>query len=229
MPENEIKPAYKNSSDEFHDLFTWAMGVEQELFDNGALNVYAFKGRDLTNWITRVGTVIEVDGRTRYVLKTSVDEALPDGGSFVFSAGYDLKAAALEYLNRAKPHWGPGKPLSDLTSDAFGLDGQTVTLAAQARYIREECNGDANLAALKAKEFGTSLGSLKPGKRPQHDKGKPLPPAAAAISKNPWLLSEDDPAAIARRTSVITGLGTKVAAQLAHAAGKQLSGRPLAQ
>ena len=51
-------------------------------------------------------------------------------------------------------------------------------------------------------------------------------PARPDMSKNPWAGGEDE-FSQARRVSVITGMGSKVAAEMAKAAGKRLDGRPL--
>ena len=215
---------------DFNELFAWGMSLEDELHADGKLNEYSYRGRELTDFICRSGTIIETDGRPHMVLKVNLDQKTKNGDALVLPAGFDLREAALRYLNECKPHWQVAEPVAidGLASAAFGLDGQKVTLAAQARFVKEECGGDAVLANAKAKEFGARLGSLTPGKRPATDKTKAAP-ALDAVRKNPWLLPNDSPEAINKRVGIIRDLGTSVAAGLAKAAGKTLGGAELRQ
>jgi hypothetical protein len=218
--------------EEFNSIFNWAMALEDQMHADGRMNDSAFRCREITNWATRNLTVIQDGAAERIVLKNIIDERTPNG-QLVMPAGLDGRAAIDKLLSEAKPHWGPPAPASDLASLAFGLDGTKPNLTMQGRYIREECGGSAELAAARAKEFGTSLGSDKPGTRPASDNtGKPLPPAADAVRKNPWLTepkdakNPNDPVMV-RRLGIIKGMGTKAAAGLAKAARKSISGAPL--
>lgn len=213
----------ENTRETYNAIFSAFMALEDDLHSNNELNEFSFRNRELTEWACRVGTIIVDGDRERMVLAQTVDVMSTDG-ALVMNAGMDLREAAMLYLTKAKPHWGPAKPASDLAALAFGLDGETPTLKAQGDFIKLECNGDATLAAAKAKEFGTALGSLTPGRRPSSDK-KSVAPAADAIRKNPWLLP-NDPAAIEKRVKLISQLGTKVCDGLAKAAGKTIAGTP---
>ncbi len=230
--DNELKAMYASPSDEYHDLFSFGMALEDELHDAGLLNDSSYRCRELTDFITRMGACLQNGTTTRRVLKQAIDEKSVDG-QLVLPAGYDLKEAAKLYLEKCKPHWQNSAPASDLAAQAFGLDGITPTLKAQAEYLKTECGGSVELFAAKAKEFNhPGIGRLAQGQRPAHDKSKQLPPAADAIRKNPWLtepknLHDPNDPVMQRRISIIRGMGSKVAAQLAKSAGRSLSGQRL--
>ena len=197
------------------------MALEDRLLEENKLNEYAHRDRDLSNWLGRTCTVI-VDGDVeRVVTKTIIDVVGPNG-SVIIPAGADFEMAARKYLE-AKPHWGVQAAPSDLAEQAFGAN---PTLKAQKMFLETECLGNALTAQAEARKWGTTLGSLKPGTRPGKEQ-KPKKPAQEAVSKNPWLLREDDPKATELRVGIIKRLGTSVAASLAKSAGKTITGTPL--
>lgn len=222
-----------SENDNYHSILARFMALEDDLLERGELNVYAHRARDLANTAARLGTIVEVDGQEHMVLRAPLDEKDIKGGNFVLPAGFDLTEAMLKLIKECKPHWGVVvNTTTDIANEAFGLDGVTVpTLAAQGRFVKEECGGDGALAAARAKEYGTSLGSLTPGRRPSSEKGKTLPPAADAIRKNPWLtepknVNDPNDPIMVRRIGIIKSLGSRVADGLAKAANKTLAGAP---
>ena len=204
------------------------MALEDELYAEGLLNDSSYRMHDITDFITRAGACLQSGTETKRVLKTGLDEKAIDG-QLILPAGFDLKEAAKMYLAKCREHWGRGKPTSDLAAQAFGLDGITPTLKAQAEYLKNECGGSVELFAAKAKEFShPGIGRLAQGQLLLHDKGQKLPPATRALRDNPWLANDiREPKTAARIRSIILGLGTKKAAELAAAAGKTVSGFPL--
>lgn len=226
--DSELRAMYSSPSDEYHDLFSFGMALEDEMLADGLLNEHSHRCREVTDFITRNGACLQSGSETKRVLKNIVDERAVDG-TLVLPAGLDLKEAAKLYVLKCKPHWQPGKPASDLAAQAFGLDGVTPTLNAQAEYLKNECGGSVELFAAKAKEFNhPGIGRLSQGQRPSHDKGQKLPPATRALRDNPWLAPDiREPKTAARIRSIILGLGTRKAAELAAAAGKTVAGFPL--
>ncbi len=129
------------------------------------------------------------------------------------------------------------KPLSP--KFRAGLGPASPTLAAQGAIMRY---GQASVEAA-AKSWGTSLGSLKPGRDPDASGEKSAKRAAPSgdapnVLKNPWAdgwrcpRPPKDAADRQRmidqaRTDVIKNFGSTGAARYAKSAGKTLGGLPL--
>ena len=205
---------------EYSEIFAKGMALEDRLLEEGKLNEFAHRSRDMTDWLCRTCTIIQDGDKQRCVTQTIIDVVGPNG-PVIIPAGMDYEAAARKFLE-AKPHWGKLEAPGDLAEQAFG---PTPSLKAQKMFLETECLGNVETANSEAKKWGTSLGSLKPGTRPGKE-AAPKKPAAEAISKNPWLLP-DGPEATERRVGIIKRLGTTVAASLAKSAGKTIAGTPL--
>jgi hypothetical protein len=110
----------------------------------------------------------------------------------------------------------------DLEITAFG---PSCTLAAQAALVKKI---GADAARARAAAWGSSLGSLRPGKSPyangegeRRDKGE----------RNPWSTNfVGSPEARTKRIAELFRLlGTRKCSQIAAAAGMDIAGRPLRQ
>lgn len=127
--------------------------------------------------------------------------------------------AAMEWLKANKPHLLPPTFENNLADKAFVGTGNKTAVAELSRQMTM-----ADLTKLAQSYGKRTPWDTKPGVRPNghdagDDKGKPNK------STNPW--ADDSPGAQTRRVSIIKSLGTKVAADMAKAAGRTIGGQPL--
>jgi hypothetical protein len=124
--------------------------------------------------------------------------------------------AALVFLEtelQRRPHY-TAKPAASLVEKMDAAFGAHPTLKAQADVLNSEFGGDVDACNKAAAEFGGRIGSLTPGKTPE-DK-------APTKSTNPWKTNDVD-----AQVGIIKRLGTRVANDMAKAAGKTLGGAEL--
>ena len=121
-----------------------------------------------------------------------------------------VKATGLgiDSLREASPHYFK-LTVDDLAERAFG---PTPSLSAQGEFFR--LHGDFRAREM-AKEFGTTLGSLKPGKLPAggDDKGKTN---GADHAKNPFHKSNWN---VTKQAQLVKSIGIEKAAAIAKAVG----------
>ncbi len=111
----------------------------------------------------------------------------------------------------------------------IGIDGKPPTLFEQGERVKEI---GEKAAQAEAASYSTKLGSLKPGTRPGAvpKEGDDKASAGGGATSNPWhpRFSGDQEQRRAKMQSIIK-TSTKMAVDLARAAGVSLSGAPLSK
>jgi hypothetical protein len=161
------------------------------------------------------------------------------GEQIASAADDDIRDAIIDEATEKRPHYF--KQIIEIPPDELERAfGSTPTLAAQGKLIRKF--GELSTAAA-AKQWGTSLGSLKPGRDPDAAPGEAKRKKAAdtdapSVSSNPWhpdwkssrpfkSPEEKRTLRLAAQSSVITAMGSAAAARMARSAGVTLGGQPL--
>lgn len=180
-----------------------------------------------------------MEDRLAYPLDPIADDMFGALGVALETAPDDETAAQL------KSDWLAARPHLFKTIVAIPRDeleaafGSSPTLAAQGAIMRY---GQASVEAA-AKSWGTSLGSLKPGRDPDASGEKSTKKAAPSgdvpsVSKNPWSTGWRAPRPpkdeadrqrmrLAAQTEIIKSFGAAGATRYARCAGKQINGLPL--
>ncbi len=128
----------------------------------------------------------------------------------------------------ARAHfWLQGEEIDRADQAWIGVDGKPPTLADQGERVKEI---GETAAAHEAASYGTRLGNLKPGSRPGSapKEGDDKASAGGGATSNPWhpRFSGDQEQRQAKMQSIIR-TSTRLAVDLAKAAGVSLSGAPL--
>lgn len=181
-----------------------------------------------------------MEDRLAYPLDPIVEDMFSAIGVALETAPDDETAAQL------KADWLAARPHLFKTIVAIPRDeleaafGATPTLAAQGAITKRYGQASAEAAA---RSWGSSLGSLKPGRDPDASGEKAAKKAAPngdapSVSKNPWHdgwrapRPPKDAADRQRmidqaRTDVIKNFGAAGATRYARSAGKQINGFPI--
>jgi hypothetical protein len=171
---------------------------------------------------------------TNYAVEARIHEMLADNGvlevahqDFIdeFRAGLFTEQSALAHIKAArtqKPHrWViSGTEDDELFVSAFG---QQRTLTAQGEVIKKF--GEDRAKEIAA-QFGTTLGSIKPGTVPATNK------SANGHDKNPFVGLRDKsgkivPEKMKAVESLLRGIGSAKTAAIARSAGLRLDGTPI--
>lgn len=178
---------------------------------------------DTTELKTMKDALIEAGANLNVALPAAV-EAFAERGEWTneTAGSWVAQAKAKHPEFWIKPPTEADLANAELEKQAFTGKGNAT---ARAKLVKAVGEDDANE---RARKYGLrNVGDFaRRGIAPvtDDDKNKDTKPDAA---KNPWVLPPDDPEGIARRNGIIRSLGTRVASELARAAGKDIAARPL--
>jgi hypothetical protein len=179
-------------------------------------------------------------------LQGIIDDFIMGASAAMENAGDDVEAkqAIIAEWLKQRPHLFVPEATTISEEKARAAFGEKPTLAAQAALVKTYGEDEAKA---EASRWGTSLGSLKPGRL----EGEPDPETVEKIkakakaeddegpSRNPWqkswspggVRSPDERAQLRleAQSRVIRTMGTAGASRMARAAGVTLGGLPLAR
>jgi hypothetical protein len=134
------------------------------------------------------------------------------------------------HFDQYKKHWlKVAVAIPETMASAAFLDGTAASRITAQGILAKRFGAEA--VKVEAQRWGTTLGSGKAGRNPNNgDTGeskKPIRDESAAPNKNPWHPRWNGKDRTAAQISIIKGLGTKKAAELARSCGLSITGQPL--